>query len=502
MNQMSEVTTSEANSKSQILKSTAIFGSAQVIIVLVGIIRTKILAVLLGPAGVGIAGLYQSVLDLVKTATGLGLGYSGVRDIAEASATGNSNRVSVAILVLKRWSWFTGLIGVIIIVVFSRQISQATFGNKNHVIEFTILSITLLLSALATSRSAILQGLRRIPDMARSLILAAIIGLLSSSIIYYFLGIRGIVLAIIVAAAMELSLTWYYSKKVTIDKVSLSVHKTFAEGKAMARLGFFMTVSLLASTASMYFVRAFIVHQDGINTAGYFIASWTISSLYISAVFNAMAADYFPRLSTIQHDLTDMRKLVNDQTDIALLLTVPLIVIMISFIDWLVPLFYSKAFFQTSMILSWQLAGDFFKVLSWPLGFILLAKGKGMIFLVTEIVWNLLFCSLTYIGWNFLGIEITGISFLMAYFIYLVLLYTIVGRMYGFRWTRTVWRVILVLFPLLVLSFLSARYLAGGFKFLSGSILTLIALAYSYIQLQNLVDFKRILRNVRLKKFF
>ena len=499
---MSEVTTDEANSKGQILKSTAIFGSAQVIIVLVGIVRTKILAVLLGPAGVAISGLYQSVLDLVKTATGLGLGYSGVREIAEASATGNSKRVSVAILVLKRWSWFTGLIGVLLTIVFSRQVSQATFGNKNHVIEFSVLSITLLLSALTTSRSAILQGLRRITDMARSLILAAIIGLLSSSIIYYFLGIRGIVLAIITATAIELSLTWYYSKKLTIDKVSLSVHKTFAEGKAMAKLGFFMTISLLASTASMYFVRAFIVHQDGLHTAGYFIAAWTISSLYISAVFNAMAADYFPRLSTIQHDLTTMRKLVNDQTDVALLLTVPLIIIMISFIDWLVPVFYSRAFDQTAMILSWQLTGDFFKVLSWPVGFILLAKGRGMIFLITEIAWNLLFCSFTYFGWNFLGLEITGISFLMAYFIYLIIVYSIVGKMYGFRWTRTVWKVILVLFPLLVLSFLSARFLGGGLKFLFGGIFTLIALTYSYIQLQNLVDFKRILRHVRLKNIF
>ena len=103
---MSEVQTTEANSKTQILKSTAVFGSAQIIIVLVGIFRTKILAILLGPIGVGISGLYQSVLDLFKTASGLGLGYSGVRDIAEASATKNNNRISVVILTLRRWLFY------------------------------------------------------------------------------------------------------------------------------------------------------------------------------------------------------------------------------------------------------------------------------------------------------------------------------------------------------------------------------------------------------------
>jgi len=496
---MTEEQTKEENSKSQILKSTAVFGSAQIIIVLVGIVRTKILAILLGPIGVGISGLYQSVLDLFKTASGLGLGYSGVRDIAEASATHNSERIAVVILVLKRWLLFTGVTGLAITIIFSKQISVATFGDTTHAGSFVWLSITLLLSALTSAQSAILQGLRRIADMAKSIMLAAIVGLVTSSVIYYFLGIKGIVLAIIVAGVIELIITWFYSTKIKMSQVSLSISKSFAEGKAMVKLGFFMTISLLASTASMYFVRSFVGHQAGLNAVGYFIAAWTISSLYISAIFNAMAADYFPRLSAVQQDVIAIKKLVNDQTDIALLLTVPLIVIMISFIDWLVPIFYSKAFDTTASILSWQLAGDFFKVLSWPLGFILLAKGKGTIFLCTEVSWNILFCSFSYFGWNFFGIEITGIAFLLAYFIYLLIVYVVVVNVARFQWSPRVWKTILFFLPLLLLSFLSARFFSGSIRFLFAVLLTILALVYSYWQLQSVVDFKRI-RSYVLKK--
>ena len=498
---MSEVQTTEANSKSQILKSTAVFGSAQIITVLVGIFRTKILAILLGPIGVGISGLYQSVLDLFKTASGLGLGYSGVRDIAEASATKNNSRISIVILTLRRWLLFTGLAGALVAIIFSNQISQATFGDTTHAGSFALLSITLLLSAFTTSQSAILQGFRRITDMAKSIIVAAITGLVTSAFIFYFLGTRGIVLAIITTTVIELIITWFYSAKIKIDKVTLSITRTFAEGKAMVKLGFFMTVSLLASTASMYFVRSFIVHQAGLDTVGYFIAAWTISSIYISAIFNAMAADYFPRLCAVQKDAIAIKKMVNDQTDIALLLTVPLIIAMICFIDWLVPLFYSRAFNKTATILTWQLAGDFLKVLSWPLGFILLAKGKGTIFLFTEITWNILFCSLCYFGWHLLGIEVTGVAFLLAYFIYLVTIYVVVGRLVHFQWSQRVWKAIMFFSPLLLLSCLNARFLDGGIKYLFAVLLTLVAFIYSYVQLQNIVDLKTIRRKV-LKKVF
>ena len=73
---------SEQDSKKQILKSTGILGFAQIFIILIGIIRVKVLAVLLGATGVGIAGLFQTTIDLLKSATGFGLGFSAVRDIA------------------------------------------------------------------------------------------------------------------------------------------------------------------------------------------------------------------------------------------------------------------------------------------------------------------------------------------------------------------------------------------------------------------------------------
>ena len=499
---MSEVQTADTHSKGRILKSTAVFGSAQVIIVVIGMVRTKVLALLLGPVGIGISGLYQSALDLIKTATGFGLGYAGVKEVAEASADGSGKKLATVILVLKRWSWATGFFGLVVTIVFSQQISRATFGDETHAIGISILSVSLLLSALAASRSALLQGLRQIAKMAKATVWSAVLSLVGASVIYYFAGIKGIIPVIILIAALEFIINWYYSKDIKTAPVSLTAERSFVMGKAMVKLGFFMTVSLLASTASMYFVRSFIVRQDGLSTIGYFVAAWTISSVYIAAIFNAMSADYFPRLSSIQQSSTAVSKLVNDQTEIALLLTVPVIVGMIGFIDWLVPLFYSKQFGVTATILSWQLAGDFFKVLSWPLGFILLAKGKGMLFLFTELAWNILFCASVYFGFPSIGIEVTGIGFLLSYVIYLVLLYVIVARLVGFQWTTRVWKSVCFFLPFLAVAFLGTRLLNGSARLVLVSALTFITALYSYHQLKHLIDLKRILNRIRLKNVF
>jgi hypothetical protein len=96
---------------------------------------------------------------------------------------------------------------------------------------------------------------------------------------------------------------------------------------------------------------------------------------------------------------------------------------------------------------------------------------------------------------------VTGIAFLLAYFVYLVVVYVVVGKLIQFQWSVRVWKAIMIFSPLLMLSFLSARFLNGSMKFLLGGLITLIAFAYSYVQLQTVVDFKTIKRHV-LKKVF
>ena len=63
--EQSSTSPAESQSKQtygQILKSSAIVGGSTVLNIGIGIVRTKILALLLGPGGFGLAGLYTSII--------------------------------------------------------------------------------------------------------------------------------------------------------------------------------------------------------------------------------------------------------------------------------------------------------------------------------------------------------------------------------------------------------------------------------------------------------
>jgi len=193
----------QGSSHRQILKATSIVGGAQVITIVFRILRSKVIAVLLGPMGVGIIGLFQSTLELLYNATGFGLHFSAVRDIAEATGTNDEHRISKTILIMRRWIWFTGLLGMVIMAIFSKPLSRYAFGDEKYARGIIVLSLALLMMAISEGQLAVLRGLRRIGRMAKANVLGVVAGFLFSVPLYWFFGLRGIVPALLLSYAVS-----------------------------------------------------------------------------------------------------------------------------------------------------------------------------------------------------------------------------------------------------------------------------------------------------------
>lgn len=490
----------EQESKKQILKSTGILGSVQVLIILVGMIRIKALAVLLGPVGVGIAGIYQTTLSIISSATNLGLNFSGVREIAVANSSGDTSRVSKTRLVLTRWSWLTGVFGMLITLILCKPLSRWSFGTESYTWGIAALSLAVMLSAVTGGMNAWLQGMRRIGDMAKANLLGSLIGLIGAVAIYFAWGINGIVPALLFTICTNLVVAWWFVRKIDSPKTIIGVAATYREGLFMARLGFFMVVTTVLNNGFMYLVRTYVSQQGGLQAAGHFVAAWTISSTYIAAIFGAMGADYYPRLSGMQHDHEGMKKLVNDQAEVALLITVPLLIGMVSFIEPIVTLFYSTDFEATASILKWQLCGDFIKILGYPLGFVLLAKAKGKLVIATELLWNFVYLGLVFFGWKIWGIQSTGIAFLLAYLVNVSIVFLIVKKTIGFAWSKNILRYFLIFLPLLAFAFLNTYFVTERWQqHVLGTALSLGAALFSFRHLKSIVDFTTLVQKAKAK---
>ena len=484
------------SSHKQILKATGVVGGAQIISILIRIIRVKVIAVLLGPAGVGIAGLYQSTITLVQNATSLGLGFSAVRDVAEADGTGDQRRVGRTITILRRWVWLTGLLGMAVLLVFQKEFSRFAFKDSHHAVDFLILSIVPLFAALSGGQMAMLRGIRRIGDMARAGVLGAAAGLCVTVPLYWWMGLRGIVPAIILTALIELVLSWYFARRIAVSKVPVDWRETISGGKGMIKLGFFTVITGFATTGTMYLVRIFLADRLGVDGVGQFQAAWSLSETYVGLVLGAMGADYFPRLSAVNFDNSQVNRLVNEQTEIALLIAGPVLIGMMCFMDIIVALFYSHKFGQSIDILYWQTLGNLLKVILWPMAFVLLAKGRGSYFIIVELLWNVFFLASIWFLWPSTGIVSTGISFFIAYSILTLVVYGVCKRICNFSWSKKSLKAIVLFSILSLMAFVNILYKIPVLWRAYGIVLIAVATIYSYNELSKIISLKQVVSGI------
>ena len=309
-----------------IFKATSLFGGVQVYQIVIGILRSKFIALLLGPTGMGIQGLYQSAIDMIKNLTSLGLEQSAVRDVSEANNSNDSLRVARTIGVVQRLVWITGLLGLLVTLFLSPTLSTITFGNTDYTWGFALLSITLLLNQICSGQKVVLQGLRHLKYLAKSSAIGATIGLVLSIPLYYWMGLKSIVPTMIITSFISLALTWYYSNKLNIKNEIVGIKESFNEGKSMMRMGFALSVSGILVTLSAYILRWFIRQDSGIDEVGLFSAGFMISNTYVGMIFNAMATDYYPRLAAVNKNNKQCSDLINRQAEIAVLIISPLII--------------------------------------------------------------------------------------------------------------------------------------------------------------------------------
>lgn len=485
----------EQSSYRQIFKATSLFGGVQVFNILIGIIRVKFVAILLGTTGVGIMGLLNAPLELIVSITGLGIAFSAVRDISEAHVKGNGKDISNTIITLRRWTWFTGLLGAIVTLSLAPLLSKWTFGSSDYTWAFVWLSITLLLRALSSGNQAVLQGVRRLKDLAKSGVIGSALGLVTSIPLYYFYGLRGIVPSLIIAAVTGLTLSWHYSRKVPVQKIVLSAKDTWLKGRVMAKLGISMTLAGFIATLSTYILNAYISNKGGVEQVGLYNAGWGIVGQYTGIVFTAMATDYFPRLSAVQSDNKKVKELVGQQGETALLIMAPLLTLLIVTMPFVIRALYTSAFLPIVMFANLTVLGMQFKAISWAMGYVYLAKGDGKLFLLLEIVAGTLILIANLLFYRFYGLNGLGVSFVISFFLGSIVSYTVLKSKYQFSFSRKFYGIFLISYGLVVSSFVSIYIHDVILRYVVGVFVLVLATAYSLYKLNELMDVKRLIMN-------
>jgi enterobacterial common antigen flippase len=459
----------------QIVRSSAIMGGASGINLLLGFVRVKAMALLLGPQGVGLMAAFVALADVARTVASMGVNHSGVRQIAAAASQDNaphatpqapgvaSDAVQQTARVLRDVTLACSALGCTIMAMMAPTLSRFTFGHAGHADAITLLAVAVFLRLVGDSQGALLQGLRRVGDVARVTVWGGLLGTAVAVPLIMALGTSGIVPSLVAMAALSLAVSWWTSRQALRDPThrvaaDASLHAPTNvqarlpwsdEAKALLRMGVAFMLSGVATLGAAYAVRLLLIQHAGLEQAGLYQAAWGVGTLLVSFVLQSMSTDFYPRLVATSRDHDTCNRLVNEQTLAGLLLAGVGALGTSVLAPWVVPLLYSSDFSPAVDVLRWVCLGVAMRVVTWPLGYILVAQGRQVLFVGVDVAWAAINVGLTFWLVQRLGLVGAGMAFFFAYAVHLVLVLALARRLTGFRWSPATARTALVLLALM-----------------------------------------------------
>lgn len=457
-----------------ILKYTGIFGGVQGLNVLIGLVRTKLVAILLGPSGMGLASLFNTTVGFVSQATNLGLPISAVRQMSELYDRGDQEAINHFVKVIRGWSLLTALVGMLVCVAIGPFLSQTTFAWGDHSLHFMLLSPAVGMMAITGGETAILKGMRKLGSIAIIQVLAVVAALAISVPVYYVFGESGIVPVIVMMAFATMVLTLKQSLKL-IPLQLRGAKGMLGEGMEMVRLGVAFTLAAVIGTASEMLIRSYLNVTGDLDILGLYNAGYMLTITYAGMVFSAMEADYYPRLSAVQHDIEATNETVNRQMKVSLLLISPMLAALIIALPLLVPMLFSGKFLPVVGMAQVAALAMYMKVLTLPVAYITLARGYSLSYLFLESCYFVVFVVLIIVGYQYWGLFGTGLAITLAHVFEYLLVNGYAYKKYGYRSSATVYGYAIVQVALGLLAYILTLVADGYLYWSIGALIVILS---------------------------
>ena len=419
-----------------------VIGSSTSVGIILGIVRIKVLALLLGASGVGVMGIFESIQQTSRQFAGLGLDQSGVRRLAANQGDPEElNRVRRTLTVANLTQGTLGMIGLWLL---RERIALWLFNDADYGFEVGLLGLGVLLSLITASQLAQLQGMRRIDDLAKTAVVSSALTTAGGIAAIWILGAEGLVLFVLAQPVFMAVAAAHYVRRLPRISVSMNLGAHWRQWRSMAGLGATFMIAGLLATGGLLVARALIVDGFGLDAAGHFQAAWAISIQCLGFILGSMGVDYFPRLSGLIDDRQASNELVNDQAQIGFALGGPVLLAFLGLSPWIVPLFYSGGFEPAVATLQWMCVGSLLKLASWPTGFIMIAREDKLVFTATQMLWQCIFLGLLWAFLPLLGVEAAGPAFVAAYLAVALVNNRAVWRLHGFVWRSASTRLFMI----------------------------------------------------------
>ena len=357
----------KSKSYRSILKATGVFGIMQISKMLISIVSSKFVALYLGPVGIGLVALLNNIINIILAVTNFEFLKTATREVALNKSETDIYKFKNLISNIQKMAIFIGFTGAIFSVIFSKYLSYFAFGSYERQHWFIILSVYFLLTSLSNARIAVLQGLNDIKILAISNVIISFLTAIGSVLLYYLYRTEGIVYVVLYSSIIQFCVTFYFTKKYSFNFYPVLFKDFYSQSLPIFQLGFFMSLNLIFGQISYFILRLYLSDNGASNEIlGYYEVSTVIMVNYLGLVFYAMSYDFFPKLSAISLYNIQVKNLVNNQIEIAIIIVTPAIILLYITGPFLIEILYSKSFLDSFIILKVALFSVILKAIVFP----------------------------------------------------------------------------------------------------------------------------------------
>jgi O-antigen/teichoic acid export membrane protein len=449
----------------------------------ISLIKSKFLAVIIGPKGYGILGLLNTTLDLIQQGTGMGIETSGVKNIANFTADNQSVEKKYQVNLLLNLALVLGFLGFILTAVFSKQLSIWTFGDATYQWAFVVVAIVLVFRKLANIIATIFQGLNYLKYLAKANLWSNLLALILVLPLFLIFKIRAIVPSIVVTGLVGLLVSLYYFRKINIKWSNIPIIEVYRNSKATLKFGFLLSISSFLTLLANFLVQIFISSTSTLEEVGLYNIGLVVVNSYIGLVFNAMATDYFPQLTKVINDPKEAGAYITKQAVFSLLIITPIIVIFVVLAPVIIPILFSSDFLEVVPMVVVLVLAMLFKAVSWSFGYLIIAKADSKVFIKTSLVFNTLFVFLACFSYQQFGLVGIGYAYILYFLLHFLTIKLIIRFRYQVRIENHLYAVFSTNLFLCLAIFISTQFEFSIYQMLFQIVIVSISIVYSIFQI-------------------
>ena len=390
-----------------------------------GFIVTKVVAIKIGPVGMAYLGQFQNataILAMLATgaiATGVIKYLAQYRDDQEKTR----QLINTSFLIVFSCSFIIA----IFVMAASGYLSMASFKTKEFWLVYFLFGLFTMAVSFNVLCSAILNGLKEIRKFTIVNIVASLTGLVITVAFSFFFGLIGVLVSASTVSLVILILNIYLFNKVGIPWKPNFRYWNRSAVKMLLSFSFMAVITGFLVPSMQIMVRNKIINDLSLDEAGYWQAVSKISDYYLAFITTMLGVYYLPRLSEIKNK-TELRREIFTGYKIILPVVAGLALIIWLMKDIIIHILFTPAFLPMKPLFTWQLIGDFFKIGSWLLAYLMLAKALVKSYIITEFIFAATYVILCYYFIDHFGVIGATYGFCCNYGLYWATMFFLIKK--------------------------------------------------------------------------